>query len=38
MIIKRCWTKRKLSGKKRNYCGWYLFGIFPLYVKKSYWY
>lgn len=37
MIIKRCWTKRKW-GKKRDYCGWYLFGIFPLYVKKSYWY
>lgn len=39
MIIKKYWRKsNRLGIRHRNYVGWFLFGIIPLYIVRSDWY
>lgn len=33
MIVKRYWVKRK-EFENRYFCGWFLFGFIPLYIKE----
>jgi len=36
MIIHKLWKKRSNGGCTVTYCeGWFLFGIIPLYIKKT---
>ena len=39
MIIKKHWTRNHYLGiRQRDYVGWFLFGIIPLYIVRSDWY
>lgn len=36
MLVKRYWFGRRRSplGHCKAYCGWFLFGIIPLYIRE----
>jgi len=38
MIVKKIWFNRKSAdrhaGRHVEMCGWYLFGVIPLYIKE----
>lgn len=36
MLVKKYWFGRKRPplGHRKAYCGWFLFGIIPLYIKQ----
>lgn len=36
MVVKKFWFGRKKgeNGLRPRYCGWFLFGIIPLYVRE----
>ena len=34
MIVKRIWKKRVTCVEYTLWCGWFLFGIIPLYIKQ----
>jgi hypothetical protein len=36
MIIERFWDRRR-GGRIKDYRGWFLFGIIPLYIKATDW-
>ena len=35
MVVKRYWVKRKEFLENRFFCGWFLFGFIPLYIKEQ---
>lgn len=37
MIVKRFWfgKKKDALGHFKRYCGWFLFGIIPIYIKQQ---
>lgn len=35
MLVKKYWFGRKKPYKKQKaYCGWFLFGVIPLYIRE----